>query len=238
MHIRSLPQGEVFGVLDIETRPDPLALTLMRQRDGARAPAALHQLTAASLLVASMDADGAWSDMQLVSLCEPEAGERRMLIEIDEILAELFRDGGTCVTFNGMSHDLPTLRRRAARHHLFHLEGINPNRPIQHIDLMRRCTRGWRDDWPSLKAACAGLGIPVNHMLADPRSPGVPATQRKCETDVVCTFLLLLHELAIAYRDHAVLERGWKALAELLNPRSHPAHLAQFAHAIPTFARP
>ena len=231
MTIRSSSQVEVFGVFDIETRPDPLALTLLRQREGSRVPAALHQVTAAAMLVGHEGAEGGWTDLRLASLTEPEHSERSIILGVDEFLTELSDQAGTCVTFNGLTHDLPTLRRRAARHQLFDTPGIHPAEPIRHTDLMRRCTRGWRDDWPSLRAACAGLGIPVNHMLSEQRGPGVPAPQRKCETDAVCTFLLMLYELSMARRDGTTLENGWNALAKLLGTNRQP-HLAQFARGL------
>lgn len=225
--------SRLFGILDIETKPDPHAMALLRQSNADRSPLAIHRLTAASMISVWETTGGEWQDLSLVSVAEPDHSETTMLTEIDRFLLNLITNGGECVTFNGLSHDLPTLRRRASRHLLFDLTGVFPATPMLHTDLMRRCTRGWRDDWPSLRAACAGLGIPVNHLLAGNGGSGPSARQRKCEVDVVCTFLLLLYELSISRRTQRPIVAGWKAVRELFGSGHPPPHLAQFARITP-----
>lgn len=193
--------------------------------------AATHKITACCMLSAWENPDGSWTDLNLTTVQEATMTEPEMLDVIDRFFVDIVEKAGTCVTFNGMSHDVPVIKRRAARHWLFDRRGITDIDQCHHEDLMRRMTRGWRDDWPSLAAACAGLGIPIDHHPID-KKDRTSMTVLKCETDVYATFSLLLFELAIRRRQRSVLDQGWSALqAFTLRNRPRAQHLAQFGRA-------
>jgi len=222
-------RGGVFGVIDIETAPDPMATALMRTRDGARINSAAHRIETVALLRARELDDGTWVDFRLTTPSMPRLEEPAILSVADEFLRGLSADDGTCVTFNGRSHDFAVLRRRAARFWMFECAGIDAAARLRHADLMRVMTRGWRDEWPSLAAACAGLTIPANHLPEDTLRRW-SIKERKAQTDVLSTFLLLLYELAMRRRDIATLGLGWSALADFLKSFDRRApHLQQFA---------
>lgn len=218
------PAGRLF-VIDLETIPDPRAVAIApRGREIARA--ALHRVTAYSTLAAHEDGDGRWTGLSLRSASDPD--EFELLMGIDASLSELVEAGGTLVSFNGASHDMAVLRRRAAANWMFGLPGLGRLDAVAHRDLMRSHMRGRRDGMPSLRDACAGYGIPTDHRLADRRG-GPDGPVRKSQVDVVATFLLTLYELAIERGDETPLVAGWMALADhLAEPSLRAPHLDQF----------
>ena len=188
--------------------------------------AALHRIAAYSSLAATEGPDGTWSGLALRSTAD--ADEFDLLMELDASLAELAENGGTLVTYNGVSHDAAVLRRRAAAHWMFGLPGLGRLDAVAHRDLLREHMRGRRDGMPSLRDACAGYGIPTDHQLVK-RLGGPAAAVRKSQVDCVATFLLTLYELAIARGDETPLVAGWTALAEhLAMPGIRAPHLDQF----------
>ncbi|HEY0027362.1 MAG TPA: hypothetical protein VGC35_05790 [Allosphingosinicella sp.] len=212
-------------VLDLETRPDPQAVAIApRGREMSRAT--LHHIIAYSSLSAVENPDGEWTGFMLRSAVE--LGEFDLLMEIDASLDTLAEAAGTLVTYNGVSHDLAVLRRRAAAHWMFGLPGLSRLHTIAHEDLFRAHMRGRRDGMPSLRDACAGYGIPTDHTLVS-RCGGAAAAVRKSQVDCVATFLLTLYELAIQRGDDAPLVAGWSALVEYLaHPTVEAPHLDQF----------
>ncbi|WCT72626.1 hypothetical protein PQ455_13415 [Sphingomonas naphthae] len=218
------PLGPVI-VLDIETAPDPAVVAIAgRGREIDRA--ALHRLVAVSMLVGCEDADG-WGSFELVSAATDD--EMRMLKLINRRLEWLHIEGGTLLTYNGVSHDFTCLRRRRNANWAFDLAGIAALGDIRHFDLMRMSSRGPLKPWPSLRDSCAALGIPMNHLLVPSASEPRAASVRKSQADVVGTFLLFLFETAAARASAASLSAGWRALSKFLGePAVRAPHLEQF----------
>lgn len=212
-------------VLDLETLPNAKAVAIApRGRELSRS--ALHHITAFSCLSASEDEVGRWSGLALRSSAGGD--EFDLLMEIDASIADVVDAGGTIITYNGISHDMAVLRRRAAAHWMFGLPGIGRLEAVAHRDLLRAHHRGRRDAMPSLRDACAGYGIPTDHRLVG-RNGGLEGPVRKSQVDVVATFLLTLYEFAIERGDDAPLLGGWTALAEhLATPAVRAPHLDQF----------
>jgi hypothetical protein len=150
-----------------------------------------------------------------------------ILMRLDELLATAAA-GAALVTYNGLAHDLPVLRRRCARHWMFGLPGVAAAAAMDHLDVMLRQRLGRRDKMPSLREACAGLGIST----ADPRTatgPAIAPDVVKCQADVVATFLLALFEMAIDRGSEDVLVAGWEGLsAHLGAARPRALHLEHF----------
>jgi hypothetical protein len=212
-------------VLDLETLPDPKA-TAIAPRGREMARVALHYVAAYSSLAATEDQEGRWSGFALRSVSE--ADEFDLLMEVDASLSDLIDADGTLVTYNGLSHDLAVLRRRAAAHWMFGLPGLGRADEIAHRDLLRAHAKDRRTAWPSLRDACAGYGIPTDHNLVG-RGTVLPASIRKSQVDCVATFLLTLYELAANRGDEAPLVKGWSALADYLaTPPIRGPHLDQF----------
>lgn len=223
----NLPIGPVgpLLVLDLETLPDPKAVGIApRGREVSRP--ALHRISAYSSLSATEEPDGRWSGFSLRSAFD--ADEFELLMDIDLSIAALAEAQGTLVTYNGISHDVAVLRRRAAANWMFGLDGLGRIDIVDHRDLLRAHKRGRRDALPPLRDACAGYGIPTDHRLVDRRG-GPEGPVRKSQVDCVATFLLTLYELAIERGDEAPLVAGWTALAEYLaTPAVRAPHLDQF----------
>jgi hypothetical protein len=229
-HTRQAALGAIC-VLDIETAPDPFALALagLKHSDRANGAAALHQITDASVLHACEDEDGSWNAFELSSFTIKDSSEDELLQSIDQHLHRLRKHNGKIVTYNGVRHDLPMLRRRAARHLMFDGSWILPDEDVPHYDLMLMAPGGRSGSWSKLRDTAAGLGIPVAHQLPT-RGLGTPtAGVRKSQVDVVATFLILLHDLALRRGSDEPLRRGWRALSQFIRTMGpHGDHLAQY----------
>ena len=219
----SWSERKTWGVLDLETRPDPNAVRLAA---GGREPitrVGLHRIQAAALLV-----HGGAGGPELTTWCDEELPEDEMLEQLDAGLTALHSDGGALVTYGGTRHDLVVLQRRAARHWMFGAEG-----------LLAWGERGWCHEdvmtlWsprsaavPSLRDLAAGLGLPTSAVVANWRL--VSAVQ-KASADVFATALVHLHHLAVQQRDANVLAEGWLELAEYIQQQhSGATHLRPFS---------
>lgn len=232
----SLKAPKTLGVFDLETRLDPTAAAAAGYK-GAGMPAALQRIATACMLVATEHADGSWTDLRLDTFADPLT-EFDILMKLDGRLAFLAEADGMICTYNGRAHDLAVLRRRGARHWMFGLPGIAKATTMDHMDVMLRQRLGRQDGTPTLREACAGLGIAA----FDPRAPapgaGAPDV-RKCQTDVVATFILTLYEIAIDRGSPDPLVLGWEAIsAYLAAMRPRAAHLENFrAHPLLRAAR-
>lgn len=220
---------ERFVVLDIETRQDPTAFSLAGGGKGWRL--GLERISAFALLTSSPAGDERVRSLELLS--HESEDEHQLLLSLDDALTDCqsSKRAFTLVTYNGLGFDLGVIRRRAARHWLFDLPLTGMLADADHLDLMVRHTRSRKDRLPSLRDACAGLGIPADPHLASPRSVELGAAARKAETDVVATYLLFLYEMAIKARAHGVLYEGWLALERMVAERKRRGpepHLEQF----------
>lgn len=218
-----------IAAIDLETAPDPQAIDLLAgQKDGGRRHVATHRISAAAWLVMRESADGWWEIEELDSQGAP-TDEFDILLSLNRVMRLVLDRAGEIATYNGQRHDMPVIRRRAARHWMFEMDGLFPPHPIRHVDAMRTAGLGI-GDWPQLREACAGLGFTCD-AEQDPMGAGrtlIPR-RRKAEVDTVATMIVRLHDLAAERRDVATLARGWKALADHI--RHHAAarpHLLQF----------
>lgn len=216
----------VLMSLDIETAPDPEAARLLAfARPSAKSHAAIHRIIAAAWLRASENEDGRWT-IDAFGSCSDDAGEDGILASLDGQLRATASADGEISTYFGAHHDLPVIRRRAIRHWMFGADGIFPQTPIRHVDLIRHGEHSFRD-WPKLREACAGLGIPCDPTSTD--GDAIHPNARKAEVDTAATWLLRLHLLATERGSRNVLVEGWSALREhIRRVRPNAGHLRQF----------
>lgn len=224
---KTKPFGHL-AVLDIETEPDPFALSLA-PRGGKGERVALHRLTGFSILTATETQDLDWSGFELQT--SSIADEYEMLFELDEALTAAQERGTTLVTYNGVAHDLPTIRRRRITHWLFSLPGLAGLENMAHRDLMRDRIRGIGAAWPSLRDVCSAWGIPTDHLLVHPAAEPRSISYRKSQVDVIATFLVLAHDLSAQRQESRTVSRAWLALSEYLRrPEVRQPHLTQFVN--------
>lgn len=227
-------------VLDIETAPDRALL----HRQGltihaAQANPSLHRLSAYAGLSFEVGKDSLPCRFDMTSAlvapessapvledCEPEG---HALATIDAMLQRL--GGGLLITFNGGRHDLPLLTRRRAAVARRCIAPIVAR--YEHCDMMHQWRRAVRTGtgrqsrtWPSLAQICAQTGIP--HDVCN-SSGEVCALVRKCETDVLATFLLYLLHCAGGDCEAARFCSGWTALAGWCLAAPMQEHRRQFA---------
>lgn len=224
----SSPLGTIC-VLDIETALDPISLSILSTRPKDM-PTALQRITAASLLWACQEDDG-WTiegiETRLATDHFSDEHEEAILELVDTAIGRIVRASGTLISFNGLAHDIPVLRRRAGRHLRFDLANLLTRQP-RHIDLMLGSTRADRSQWASLAHTAVGLGLPVGPLSRDETLLSFAA--QKCEADVVTTFLVALFEISMRTASERPLLLGWAALAdriEFMGARGQ--HLANFA---------
>lgn len=210
--LNSVPS--LVGVLDLGTGVDPVAAALVgAARSGLAGRPALHRVRAAALLTARTSVDGVAIDIRSRHL--DAEGEDDLLASVDADLFALRSGGGVLVTYNGRRFDLPTMRRRLARHMLFGSKGVRCwlEREGPHVDLMTDLhPHGTR--WVSLQDEAAGLGIPMP--VVSPKSDAA-RTALQCEADCAVTFLVYLHAVASATGQGAPLLASWRGLAALID---------------------
>lgn len=221
-HIVAGSAGPPFGVLDLETAPDPLAVRIAAGGKEPMGRPGLHRIRAAALLVHGS------ATARLTTWTEAELAEDEILAGIGGELGTLRRLGGTLLTYGGRHHDLPALRRRAARHWMFDAAGLTrwDEAGWPHVDVLAAwCPPGTQSI--SLRDLVAGLGMPCD--------PG-PSTRTpqyavaKATTDVVATAFAHLCLAAIEHGLADPLRDCWPAIATLCE-RESPAlpYLRQFA---------
>lgn len=222
-----LAQPRTIVVFDIETALDEEAAHVAGHKGTGIRPA-LQKLVTACLLVATEQSDGSWGEFALRRFTAPST-EFDILMGLDDELCRIDDLAGMLVTYNGREHDLAVLRRRAARYWMFGLPGLSRAGELDHLDLMLWQRRGRRDAVPSLRDTCAGLGI-VLFGDGSRESSRLSANVRKCEGDVVATFILYLYEAAIERGSPDVLLSGWIALSSfIMGMKPLPEHLRHFA---------
>lgn len=222
---------DVFVVIDIETAPprsSPFALPL-----GSLERTSLsHEITAIAILIAARQTDAAWRITTVQSWNSSQHSEFEILLALNRRLAPLLVQGATLVTFNGIRHDVPAIRRRAAFHRMFELTTWRAMLTCRHRDLMVDGITGRQARWSSLKDTCHSLHIPCESDFPSAARATVEVTRRKCETDVCSTYVIFLYLLALETGDDRDLSKGWRALADYVH-RVHPSrpHLVQFKDA-------
>lgn len=224
------PFGTVC-VIDIETSPDPLAMAMFggRRTASREASAALHRINDVSVLFATEAEDGSWRDFRVASHTAVDTCEEVLLRAIDDHLVQLRRKEGRLISYNGIAHDLPTIRRRAARHLMFDMPGLDDDNALRHLDMMLMVPRNRRGQWSKLNEVAAGLGIPIAHELPSRGIGQATVGIRKSQVDVVMTFLVFLYELALRRRCADPVIAGWRGLgAHIRGMGPHGEHLAQF----------
>lgn len=224
----SSPLGTIC-VLDIETALDPVAVSLVPGRP-QNMPKALLRVTGASLLWAIEDRAG-WTVEKIdtaVAIEEfTDEPEEEILELFDHAIGRIVKENGMLLSFNGLAHDLPIIRRRAARHLRFDLENVLTRQP-RHLDLMLGSTRPDRSNWPNLIHSAVGLGLPHGVLQRNDRL--VSFESQKSESDVVTTFLLFLVELSMRKASEEPLLLGWAALADRIEAMgARGRHLMHFA---------
>lgn len=197
-----LPLGPLV-VLDLETRHDGTIAGLASSKKAAATFA--QGIEGFSALVAQETAVAHWAVHRLVTNVGPE---HLVLPAIDEILAR----SPTIVTYYGLVHDLPVLRRRIMRYRRYDLaNGLRAAR-LPHIDLYAFPPSPAGSVHGSLQDRCAALGID-SRTYAD-GSDDLSHAARKSQTDVIATFILLLHELAAVRAHGPTWMGGMRALRE------------------------
>jgi hypothetical protein len=191
-----------FIVLDLETHTDSLIRGLST---GSKSSEALVQeIRSCSALIASEPQIGTW---EIENLATASHDEDDILRFIDQILA----DYPTVVTYNGRRHDLPIIRRRIMRFKHFGLENACNVHRLPHLDLYDFPPVAAGGHHGSLQDRCAALGADARtYIEADEDT--LPRAVLKGETDVIATFVLLLHELAAWRANGSVWTQGVRAL--------------------------
>lgn len=205
-----------FRVLDVETAPDRHAQVLARQQRGVPDGSPLHEVVAASVLSFDEREDG-FGGFALRSWHRDVHLEADVLANVEAELVGV-ADAGTLVTFNGVGHDLPTLRVRQMRWWMCDADAIPRigGREDAHADVMLEMSMGGAGRWPSLADACASVGFSLAGPTRIGRETRIPVETEKCERDVVGTAMLFLHLLAVRRRSTEPLVRGLPALGAFL----------------------
>lgn len=220
------------AVLDIETAPDPHAVVLSRRSRSAARGSPVFGVVAASMLTFVERADGTLGRYELTTWHESEYTERDILANVDATLAGVADDGGILGTFNGVGHDLPTLRMRQLRWWLCEGDAVSriQSGEGEHVDAMLELSGGGDARWPSLSDACASVGFSLKGPNLVGRASSLPYETEKCETDVIGTAILLHYVLAGRRKSAEPLRRGLPALGAFVRSvvGTRP-HLGRFA---------
>jgi len=207
-------------VVDVESAVADDVVVYLPVGDGPTIRRSLLQKIAAIATLRFRITEDGLADINLSSLVEPTP-ERDLVLLAEGALAWL-GERGTLVSHNGVSHDLPLIRRRAMRTWMFdHTPSVfawaDPS-PRRHYDTMLSLGQG------SLLDLCAGLGIPA---LVPRRGKSSVADGRirKCEVDVVATGVAFLHAHAAEIGSATWLAAAWRDLACHLVARPSRDHL-------------
>jgi len=219
-------------VLDIESALDHATTALAQRPREDIKRWCLHRVVAAAVLSAERGADGTWANFSLDSW-HSDGDEETLLVNLDAALRSVEAGDATLVTYNGRRHDLEVLRRRAGANLRMDLRSLATLRNLpreRHRDMMTIVCGNARDRLATLGDAVASMGTGIDPDGPLPFEVATPHVQRKCEADVVATFLLHLNEEALDSGRAIDLLAGWKALAGYLLPRARALpHLCHFA---------
>lgn len=225
-------------VLDIETRPrtsPPARADGQVPRGGDRTYE--HEIGHATVLTFVEDEQGAPGSLDLRSFSAAPGEDGELVDKVERAIPE--PGEGALVTFNGIGHDLPSLRYRAMADWSFEcrrIEGWSAGRG-DHFDLMELLSSSGAGRWPSLASACAGLSIPAKSLPARSRR-GADAELLMNQCDVMSTFLLYLHWRSLEVGTCVPIATGWSQAADLIIRLGEPRHLEPFAsHPLVRLAR-
>lgn len=219
-----------YCVLDIETGLSDAAAVLVDRGTKAMADRpALQELVAASVLTFSRASDGRFGSFSLGSVAVGEEREEGVLARLDALLSPVYAAGGTLVTYHGIVHDLPALRRRFDRHWMFEAfrypDWTSRERP-RHVDLIRWASPPGAKGWVSLADACAGMGFAAGPPARSAEGQALRDPVGKSQMDVVAEAVLFFYYLASIEGSARPLLQGWTELSSyLLGPDMRLAHL-------------
>lgn len=214
-----------LAVVDIETVPDPDAMSLAHRLsgDGTRR-AALHRVVCASVLRA-VEGPGGFSALDLRSFDETAHDEAVIVGFVDLLLPDPADASSTLVTYNGRRADLRILRHRACANWLFAvpaLAGWTGSPAGRHVDLLERGFGvGAGDRW-SLSDVCAGLGLAIRpgllgRSVARLHGEGrMDAVVEHNRMDVLGTFLAYGYHRSLETGDDAFAASAWDGVARLM----------------------
>lgn len=217
-------------IVDIETRPDRFARILSGQKR-LRRSSPLHEVCAAACLDIAPGEGGGFGRIVLASWHHEDFSERDILVNVIDRLERCCSDGGAVVTYNGHRHDIPVLRLRQMRWWLGHddlLRRLQRDRTA-HFDVMREFT-GSLSQPPSLKEACAMIGVSLDGPVRAYESGRTPYELQKCQSDVIGTAILLAYLTVSAGGGNDALSMSLGKIGGALRAieNVHP-HLARFA---------
>lgn len=212
--------GEDLIVLDIETTVcDETRQAFKTKLKEPLRHSTLRLITAISALVCSP------GDPWTFNLSSFIKDERRALEGLDTLLRQ--HPDAALVTFNGLRYDIPTIEMRALHHFLFSSYGLAQIQRRKHYDLYdmlgRQC---------SLASLQACLALPVDDDVFLERSQ-FPYEQRKCEIDVVSTFLAFIQVTAFRLTDKQLVTNSWQAIGRhFATNQTGRRHLASLVRAV------
>ncbi len=221
-------------VLDLETAPEQQALCLLRSEKGvARATWAIQRIEGLCMLVAE-ERGGRFAVTDFV--CADREAPREIERHDETAMLNLVADHldpselrTTLVTYNGRRHDLPILRRRAFVNSLSHRPAFQPYPPFDHEDAMLNLGPDPMGMAVPLIQAAGGLGIPVMHRFPTQAAFAATPRMRKCQVDVLATFLLHLQTLSARSGNPDIFDNGWEAVCTFLGRIGAKGdHLLQF----------
>ena len=208
--------------LDIET--GVCASSVSSMRSAPQRPLShfvLNEVRAAAALIFITEGEGATFSLHSVD----GADEAANLQFVEELLNQ--HPDAAVLTFNGHRHDLPVLEIRALRQAMFDAKGLRTLQRRHHYGLLQvlggHC---------SLDSYLSALRIGGLNMRPFP-GRSTSARVRKCEYDVVATFLGFSNLMTFRAGAPEILLRHWRLLREyLLRPGIGRPHLANLFDAI------
>lgn len=186
MQNRKVPGGRIhlqplgkIAVIDLETRRDPLLAGLITTSKSAGN--FIQRIASYSVLQIEELASGDWVVGGFYSVEDDEIAILRAIDHDAETRP-------TFLTYNGLRHDLPTIRRRLMRHRLFELEHAARMNTLPHVDLYDFPAVPSGSAHGSLQDRCAGLGMDARNRTYQPRDA---RPSQKGERDVIATLPLV-----------------------------------------------
>jgi hypothetical protein len=196
----------------------------------------IREVVCASLMALEIGPDGELGRAALESFHMDDFDEATIISNVDDRLSRAAQRGATLVTYNGNFHDLCVLRTRLLRWWHFEETGVASYIERDHLDLADWMRAGGRS-FPSLRDACAGLGVSIRCPTFLGRQNDLPPFEcMKCELDVLGTAILLLHYLAAEKRSAEPLTKGLPRLGRMVKELAKERQHFECLSANPIFA--